>query len=84
MARGVTCLNPYESGRGEMCENQRGSFTLKIYISKKKNVHSTFWQLGEWVTLCEPMLKQVFGTTSNAKGIFQKCFIYKVLEQLQT
>jgi len=62
-------LNPYENERGEMCEDQRGSFTLN------KNVHSTFWQLGEWVTLCEPMLKQVFGTTSNAKGVFRKYFM---------
>jgi hypothetical protein len=47
----------------------------KGILHLKKNVHSTFWQLGEWVTLCEPMLKQVFGTTSYAKGIFQKYFM---------
>jgi hypothetical protein len=41
----------------------------------KGTLHSTFLQLGEWVTLCKPMLKQVFGTTSNAKGVFRKYFM---------
>jgi hypothetical protein len=67
-------FEPLRKWNGWNVWRSKGIFHPKKKI-QKKIVHSTFWKLGEWVTLCKPMLKQVFGTASNAKGIFRNCFM---------